>query len=256
MTTTGAPFNKELPDHGEINWDGDINALFQQITAYLGTINAALALKADLTNGKLTSSQLPTYTVNNTFGAANQAAMLGLTAAVPGDAAIRADNGGSIWILTALPSSNLANWTQVNPSNGVISVNGHTGIITGLPELSIDNVFTGNVSFTQPVTVPNATADTHAMNRGQVNAAIASATSGVTSQKYAVSFGNTAVPTYSFTFTHNLGTADVDYQLWDLSVTPRQRIDDADTVSVTATQITLTFLDAPIDNSRRLVVRS
>ena len=253
MPSTGTPINTRIPDRGEVDWDDDVTVLFQNITAYLASVQTQLAAKADLIAGKLATGQLPAYTVNNTFGALNQAAMLALSTAQPGDAAIRADNGGSIWILTALPSSTLASWTQVNPSNGVISVNGHTGIITGLPELSINNTFTGIVTFTQPVVVANATGDTHAVNRGQMNTAISAATAGLggSSAPYVGVVGDGS--TLGYLITHGRGRAAVSVTCWDVNVSPPEVL-VPDKITRTSSTVTVTFGDAPASNGVEVVV--
>lgn len=80
-------------------------------------------------SGKLITSQLPSVAITDTFVVANQAAMLGLTAAQQGDIAIRTDLSES-FILTNGDPSVLANWQFLeSPSGGVTSVNGQTGIV-------------------------------------------------------------------------------------------------------------------------------
>ena len=84
-------------------------------------------------NGKLSSDVLPAIAVTDTFVAANEAAMLALSAQ-KGDVAVRTDESES-YILVQEPASTKANWQKLlSPSSAVIitSVNGHTGPIVTL----------------------------------------------------------------------------------------------------------------------------
>jgi hypothetical protein len=91
-------------------------------------LDPILAAKADLVAGKVPSSQLPPLPPSGTtWFVASQAEMLALSAAIVGDHAVRTDLG-SEFVLAALPSSSLANWLALAGS-GVISVNGHTGVV-------------------------------------------------------------------------------------------------------------------------------
>ena len=87
-----------------------------------------LGNKADLVEGIIPTSQIPSLAINDTFVAANQAAMLALTAQV-GDIAIRSDINRTFVLQTA-PASTLANWIMLSGGSDVVSVNGQTGIIT------------------------------------------------------------------------------------------------------------------------------
>lgn len=116
-------------------------------------------------NGKLNDSVLPALAITDTFVAANQAAMLAVTAQV-GDVCVRTDINKS-FILKTAGASTLANWQELlNPTSPVSSVNGKTGTIT----LTATDVGLGNVTneskttmfanpiFTGTPTAPTATA--------------------------------------------------------------------------------------------------
>lgn len=84
--------------------------------------------------GFLTAAQLPSITISDFLGTvASQAAMLALVGQ-RGDWCNRSDLSQSL-ILTAEPSSVLGNWQALlSPAGGVGSVNGRTGVVTGLAE--------------------------------------------------------------------------------------------------------------------------
>lgn len=91
----------------------------------------ALAQKADLdANGKVVQAQIPAIAMTDHLGAVNsQAAMLALVGQ-RGDWCIRTDRG-SVWVITAEPSSQIASWVEwVYPTSPVQSVNGRTGAVT------------------------------------------------------------------------------------------------------------------------------
>jgi len=104
-------------------------------------VDASLALKLDATqkgvanglstlgsDGKIPSSQLPALAINDTFTAANQTAMLALTAQ-RGDICIRTDTSKTYVLSTDSPST-LADWKELIASGQVTSVNGNTGAVT------------------------------------------------------------------------------------------------------------------------------
>lgn len=113
---------------------------------------------SDITTGTLPSSVLPPLAINETFTAANQAAMLALTAQ-RGDVAIRTDLGGKFYILTTDSPGTLADWKPVVSSSDVSSVAGRTGAVT----LTKTDVGLANVDNTadadKPVSTAQATAD-------------------------------------------------------------------------------------------------
>lgn len=103
----------------------------------------ALAAKADLDGGgKIPTSQLPPLAINETFTAANQTAMLALTAQ-RGDMAIRTDNGRT-YVLSSDSPSTLADWKEVQAAGQVTSVAGKTGTVS----LAKADVGLGNVDNT------------------------------------------------------------------------------------------------------------
>ena len=106
-------------------------------------------------NGKVPQSQIPAVAITNTFVVASQAAMLALTAE-EGDVAVRTDQNKT-YILTATPSSTLANWQELlTPTDTVTSVDGRIGTVT-LTDLyaglATANTFTGGV---QQITTASA----------------------------------------------------------------------------------------------------
>ena len=114
----------------------------------LDTLGTASALNSGSTagcvpvldsNGKLVSAVLPPQSVSSVYTVASQAAMLALSSAVRGDYAIRTDVNQT-FILTATPSSTLANWTQLTSGSSVTSVNGLSGAVS----LSSTNITEGS----------------------------------------------------------------------------------------------------------------
>lgn len=106
----------------------------------------ALTAKADLVNGLVPTSQLPSLALTNVVTVASQSAMLALTSTQvqPGDIAIRTDGAGT-FILTDADPSVLANWSLLSsPTDAVSSVNGHTGTVL----LTKADVNLGNVDNT------------------------------------------------------------------------------------------------------------
>jgi glucose/arabinose dehydrogenase len=84
---------------------------------------------ATLTSGKLSPSQIPSITTNETYVVATQAAMLALTCEA-GDVCVRTDVSKS-FILKLSPPATLANWQELlSPASPVQSVAGRTGPIT------------------------------------------------------------------------------------------------------------------------------
>jgi hypothetical protein len=108
-------------DHGQ--GGGDPVTLAQsQITG----LPAVLVAKADLVGGKVPTSQLPSLVIGETYRAANQAAMLALSAE-HGDVAVREDQGLR-YVLVGNPAV-LADWVALDDSSAVVSVAGKTGVV-------------------------------------------------------------------------------------------------------------------------------
>jgi len=77
----------------------------------------------------LVESVIPAVAITDTYEAANEAAMLALTAQ-KGDICIRSDLNKS-FVLSAADASILANWKELKtPTDAVLSVNGNTGAVT------------------------------------------------------------------------------------------------------------------------------
>ena len=101
--------------------------------ANITNLVTTLAAKADLVNGKLSTSQLPAMAIGDTHVVANRAAMLALTTtqAQQGDVAVITDTAdkGSYRLLNNDPSQ-FVNWVQLaTPSGSVSSVNGQNGVV-------------------------------------------------------------------------------------------------------------------------------
>ena len=88
----------------------------------------SLDAKADLVNGVVPTSQIPTRALVRAFPVANEAEMLALTEAEPGDVAVRAEDGAGTFMLLEEDASQIGSWTLLaSPQDAVISVNDKTG---------------------------------------------------------------------------------------------------------------------------------
>jgi hypothetical protein len=247
MADTGAPLFLALPTHGEGNWDDDLNAALTAINTQASTVLTALAAKADLVSGKVPSGQIPSLSAITVTPVANQTARLAFSSATVGTAVLQLDNG-NIYVLTATPYSTNGNWSAVNPGLVVASINGETGVVTGYVKLAGTNTWPNPQTFTVSPSVPTATASDAPVPKAQLDAAIAGVSGGAAT-KYTTTFGNGSLTT--FTFTHGRGSADV---LWNVYEVSTGVVYWPDSVTVTSTQITLTFTTAPTTNQYRLVV--
>lgn len=127
------------------------------IARLLGAASGIATLGAD---GKLTASQLPPISVTSVDTVASQAAMLALTGISVGAIAIRTDIGNAEFILTTLPASTLANWTEIGTSP-VLSVAGLTGAIVATDLLTaLAAAPLASPSLTGTPLAPTATAGT------------------------------------------------------------------------------------------------
>ena len=121
---------------------GDVGALasgdnISELTNNAGYITAAeapvqpgdLDSKADLVNGVVPNSQLPSVAITEYLGeVADEAGMLALDGQ-KGDWCIRTDVS-TTWVITGDDSSQLASWTELaTPAAPVTSVNGYTGTV-------------------------------------------------------------------------------------------------------------------------------
>jgi hypothetical protein len=125
-------------------------------------LTSGLASKADLVNGLVPSSQLPSIAITDVVVVSDQAAMLALTSTdvQRGDLAVRTDGAGT-FILGAGSPSDLASWTKLNsPADLVSSVNGQVGTVV----LGKGDVGLGNVSNLAPADLPVSTATQSALD--------------------------------------------------------------------------------------------
>lgn len=97
-------------------------------TAQLAVANGVATLGSD---GKLLLAQRPPIDLIDVWPAANQAAMLALTATV-GDFAVRTDNG-LVYVLQSTPATTLANWLVLSTPAPVSSVNTKVGTVVLVP---------------------------------------------------------------------------------------------------------------------------
>lgn len=79
--------------------------------------------------GKINSSYISDIATIEVFTPVDEASMLALVSANPGDIAYRQDTQNT-YMLVALPANVLANWKQLNTSANVLSVNGMTGVVS------------------------------------------------------------------------------------------------------------------------------
>lgn len=126
--------------------------------AYLTAGSAAGNVPVLDSNGKLADGVIPSIAITDTYEAASQTAMLGLSAARKGDVCIRTDQN-KCYILTgdaANSYSTLANWKELKtPTDAVSSVNGKTGAVT----LTIGDIYA--VSGTKLTLVAMTNGDTY-----------------------------------------------------------------------------------------------
>ncbi len=104
-------------------------------------LSTTLSTKADLSGGKLVSSQLPAIAISEFLGSvADQAEMLSLDGQV-GDWCIRNDEERAYVITGDIPSE-LSSWTAiVTPASPVTTVNGQIGdVVLGKSDIGLGNV--------------------------------------------------------------------------------------------------------------------
>lgn len=119
-----------------------------------------LSVKADLVNGKLSTSQLPDLAISEYLGdVASQAAMLAKTGQ-RGDWVVRTDTSEA-YMLVADGGALLADWRKIaTPADAVQSVAGKTGAVT----LVKGDVGLGNVDNTSDASKPVSTATQTALD--------------------------------------------------------------------------------------------
>lgn len=254
MSDTGSPLNLPLLPFGFEDWDDEMRDAFTAINNAVATINTTLAAKADLVGGEVPSDQLPAIAINDTVVADSEAEMLALTGLTVGAVALRTDTDPpSFWVLTALPESSLANWLDLDLGIGVTSINGEQGVVTGFAKLAANSqTFTGtDPEFAEPLTVADATDDGHAVNKGQLDAAIEEIeTAGGTFARHSALYGNGSAT--DITVTHSLGYRWVSVIVVDAST--NKVIVPGEIEYTSTTQLVLRFGDAPANNGIRVTV--
>lgn len=152
-------------------------------------VNGIASLDA---GGKVPTAQLPAIAITDTFVVANEAAMLALTAQT-GDLAIRTDVNKS-FILTAEPSSTLANWQELlTPTDSVLSVDGQTGVVS----LSSTYLNLAGGTLTGALTLnADPTVDLGAATKQYVDVVAGSATAAASSATAAASSAAEAAASY------------------------------------------------------------
>lgn len=123
--------------------------------------------------GLIGTSQLPPLAINEVFTAANEAAMLALTAQ-RGDMAIRTDIGETYVLATESPTT-LADWKMITSPGNVTSVAGRQGAVV----LTKADVGLSNVDNTTDAAKPVSSATQTALNAKEN-----SLTAGTTAQYY------------------------------------------------------------------------
>lgn len=88
-----------------------------------GALSGVASLDA---NGKIPSSQIPAISFSSGTVVNSESAMLAIAGAVVGSIAIRTDNSQN-YVLSALPSTVLANWIQLAMPASIQSINSKTG---------------------------------------------------------------------------------------------------------------------------------
>lgn len=145
--------------------------------ASIAEVTTALAGKADLSGGKLLTSQLPDMAIVDYLGSVNtQAAMLALTGQ-KGDWCIRSDLG-TVWIIVGADPTQLSAWQQVAyPAAPVSSVAGKTGAVTlaagdiASGTFAIGRIPTGTTSTTVTIGNDARLSDTRTPTDGTVSTA-------------------------------------------------------------------------------------
>lgn len=187
----------------------------------LGANNGVATLDA---NGKLTNSQIPAIAITDTFVAADQTAMLALSAQT-GDVAVRTDLSKS-FILKGTDPTVLGDWQELlTPTSAVTSVNGQTGTVS----LDSDDVAEGstNLYFTD----------------GRVDTRTATYRFAAT---WASGDGT------SKTVTHNLGSTDVRVELYEIDSGETVMVDSVTRSSGNA--VALTASEAPSGSGWKVLV--
>lgn len=193
-------------------------------------------------SGFIPAGQIPSLAITETFVVGSEAAMLGLDAQT-GDVAIRTDID-TTFILEANDPSVLANWVQIlTPDAGVQSVSGGTGIDSSggvNPSISIT---AGGVGTTELADDGVTEDKLEPAVRDKINAP-----QGALKHAESIGDGTSTV----FTVTHNMGTRDVQVQVFQ-TATPYAQV-ETDVELTTANEATIRFAVAPSSGAYRVVV--
>ena len=163
-------------------------------------VNTALPAKADLVNGQIPSSQIPSIAFNQAVPVADEAHMLALTPdqITPGDIAVRPDG---TWILNAYPASTLSNWMKLSSAGNVSSVNGQVGDV----HLAATDVGA------RPAAVAIAISDITGLQSGLNSNTDAATTTAMQTQFYSILNDTTIVRTSLGVIPHALQGTDVAF---------------------------------------------
>lgn len=116
-------------------------------------LEAQLPVKVVTTDnqGKIPMDKIPAGALTTYHEASNDAQMLAM-AALPGDICKRIDTGAT-YLLVNAPGSNRDNWREVPPS-AVYSINGKTGVVTGLAASGENKDITKLAGLQGPLSLP------------------------------------------------------------------------------------------------------
>jgi hypothetical protein len=85
-------------------------------------------------NGKIYPQRLPALAINNTYVVADEAAMLLLNANIGDIAKQTTPDPYEVYVLQALPASDIGNWVEITVSSDIVSINGYSsGVIVLAP---------------------------------------------------------------------------------------------------------------------------
>lgn len=241
--------NTITPGTEEDAWGEPVNDNWVMIRQSVVDLLADLANKADLDgSGKILTSQMPPLNAIAVTPVADQTARLALSSATVGTAVLQNDNG-NIYVLTATPPSTNGNWSPVNPGTSVVSINGETGSVTGYVKTSTNSqtVTATGFTFSNPVTVADATGSGHAVNKGQLDTAISGVSGGGGITRSSFLLGNGSAT--SFNVDHNKSTLGV--------MVFAQDVDSGDRVEVgvnyfSVNRVVITTATAPATNKLRV----
>lgn len=242
-----------------------------RVSAGIAAVKAQPSGLASLdASGKLPTSQLPSLAITSTSVVGSQSAMLALSAQ-EGDVAIRTDNSKT-YILAGSDPTSLVNWKEITASGAVTSVNGQSGTVslstTDISEGS--NLYYTSARFNSAFSAKSTTDLTEGSNQYFTAARAKSAAVSINIddadqtkapalevlKTYAVSklslSKSTWMGTNSVTLTHNGGTKDVDFVIFDNVSGERIFVDNV-TWGAGNNSFTLTLPDGIVAGSWRVM---